>query len=185
PPQLPPLAYLFPEPCSILTSVGIPSRRGQTIHRVENSCSWPSPWPRALRARAPVPPTSDVASLGHLRRTSGDRGRHPSSPGRRVPRATERPGGPPVSPWAGGRADAHRSDSQRRRRGAAATGAARRQPSCLLPAAPDRLLHLLRYLTYRAIIEKRQGWPWVYGPAAYLFNPIVPVRLSRDRKRRG
>lgn len=58
------------------------------------------------------------------------------------------------------------------------------------PLAYYRLLRIVcctffAYLTYRAIIEKRQGWPWVYGPAAYLFDPIVPVRLSRDRKRRG
>jgi hypothetical protein len=36
------------------------------------------------------------------------------------------------------------------------------------------------YLTVQAYQQKRQGWVWVLGVTAALYNPIVPAHLGRD-----
>jgi hypothetical protein len=36
------------------------------------------------------------------------------------------------------------------------------------------------YLAVQAYQQKRQGWVWVLGVTAALYNPIVPAHLGRD-----
>ena len=36
------------------------------------------------------------------------------------------------------------------------------------------------FLTYRAIAHEMQGWSWVLGITALVYNPIFPVHLSRE-----
>jgi hypothetical protein len=38
---------------------------------------------------------------------------------------------------------------------------------------------LFAYLTFQAFESKRQGWAWVLGMTAAVYNPIFPVHLTR------
>jgi hypothetical protein len=36
------------------------------------------------------------------------------------------------------------------------------------------------YLAFQAFLQEKQGWSWVLRIMAVLYNPIIPVHLSRD-----
>lgn len=36
------------------------------------------------------------------------------------------------------------------------------------------------FLTFKAIAQRKEGWAWVFGVAAAVYNPFFPVSLSRD-----
>jgi hypothetical protein len=36
------------------------------------------------------------------------------------------------------------------------------------------------YLAFKAVGQERQGWVWVLGISAALYNPLVPVHLTRE-----
>ena len=58
----------------------------------------------------------------------------------------------------------------------------------LLPSNPYGYYVFLRwvccavfaYLAVQAYQQKRQGWVWVLGVTAALYNPIVPAHLGRE-----
>ena len=58
----------------------------------------------------------------------------------------------------------------------------------LVPANPYGYYILLRwiccgvfaYLAFQALDQKRQGWTWVLGITAAVYNPIIRVHLTRE-----
>jgi len=36
------------------------------------------------------------------------------------------------------------------------------------------------YLAYQAYKDKQEGWTWLFGAVAILFNPFIPLALGRD-----
>jgi hypothetical protein len=58
----------------------------------------------------------------------------------------------------------------------------------LVPGNPYGYYTLLRwvccgvfaYLAFQAFDNKRQEWVWVLGIAAGIYNPIMPVHLTRE-----
>ena len=39
---------------------------------------------------------------------------------------------------------------------------------------------IFAYLAFQAFEQKQQGWVWVLGITALIYNPIIPVHLNRE-----
>ena len=58
----------------------------------------------------------------------------------------------------------------------------------LIPVNPYGYYILLRlvccgifaYLAYQAFIQEQQGWTWVLGITAVLYNPVIRIHLNRE-----
>lgn len=58
----------------------------------------------------------------------------------------------------------------------------------MIPGLPHGSPALLRivctavfgYLAYRAYNEQKKNWMWAFGLVALIYNPLIPVSLSKD-----